>query len=225
MGVRAEPGGVVRRPESWPWIFPMCAALRDDARAWCAGRSWLWRAPLLVYLFWAGVRHIRDPLYQSLFGGITLGVHELGHLVFGLAGSWPGVAGGSLAQVAAPAAAAWILGRQRDYFGVAVAGAWFAFSLFGVATYAGDARAQELPLVALGPDPVHDWNWMLGRLGLLSADHTLAFLMRAGAVLVWIAAIALGGWLLWVMAESSKSKGVSAGTASSHPDFKVERRT
>ncbi len=32
------------------------ATLRDDATAWCSGRSWIWRAALLVYLAWAGVR-------------------------------------------------------------------------------------------------------------------------------------------------------------------------
>ena len=155
-----------------------------------------------MYLGWAGVRHLSDPLFQSLFGGITLGVHELGHLLLGPFGAWPGIAGGSLAQIAAPAAAAWILGRQRDYFGVAVGAAWLAFSLFGLAAYVGDARARELPLVSLGPDPIHDWNWMLGRLGWLSADRALAGLLRAGATALWAASMSLGAWLLWAMARS-----------------------
>jgi len=178
--------------------------LRRDARAWCSGKSWIWRAPVLAYLGWAGVRHLRDPLYGSLFAGITLGVHELGHLILGPLGAWPGIAGGSLAQLAVPAAAVWILARQRDYFGIAVGMAWLAFSLFGLATYIGDARARELPLVALTPDPIHDWNWMLGRLGLLSADHALAFVCRAAAAVLWAAAMVLGGCLLWVMGTDRK---------------------
>jgi hypothetical protein len=159
-----------------------------------------------------GIRHLADPLYNSWFGGITLGIHELGHLIFGLLGQWPGVAGGSFAQVAAPIAAGAILYRQRDSFGMTVAGAWLAFSLWSLATYVGDARAQELPLLGLTPDPIHDWNWMLGRLGLLNWDKGLAFLTRVVAFFVWLGSIAVGGWLVWTMAgrPSSKLKGQSS---------------
>ena len=205
MGIRAEPappqGPAVARPGN-----AAIDRLRQDAREWCSGRSWIWRAPVLAYLGWAGLRHLRDPLYGSLFGGITLGLHELGHLILGPLGAWPGIAGGSLAQIAAPIAAAWILARQRDYFGIAVGMAWLAFSLFGLAAYVGDARAQELPLVSLGPDPIHDWNWMLGRLGLLSADHALAFLCRAAAAVIWAGAMVLGVWLLWVMGTDQRGR-------------------
>ncbi len=138
-----------------------------DARDWCAGRSWIWRAPLVLYFPWSGLRRLRDPLATDLFGGITLGIHELGHLVLARAGPWPSIAGGSVAQVAAPIAAGWMLARQRDWFGITVAAAWLSSSLFGLAAYVGDARTMELPLVGLFPDPVHDWNWMLSRLGIL----------------------------------------------------------
>ncbi len=203
MGVRAEPGAAAR-PAPPSRAAGAFRRLWRDAPAWCAGRVWIWRAPVLAYLGWAGVRHLADPLFQSLFGGITLGVHELGHLLLGPLGAWPGIAGGSLAQIAAPAAAAWILGRQRDYFGVAVCAAWLAFSLFGLATYIGDARERALPLVSLGPDPIHDWSWMLGRLGLLSADRALALLARATAAVIWASAMLLGSWLLWLMARGER---------------------
>ncbi len=170
------------------------------AREWAVGRSWPWRAILLLYLAYVGVRHLSDPLYTSLFGGLTLGIHELGHLILRPLGDWPGVAGGSLAQLVAPIAAGAIFFRQRDYFAISVAGAWLAFSLWGLATYIGDARAQELPLLALGPDPIHDWNWMLAKLGLLDWDKGLAFLTRLIATLTWVGAMTFGGWLVWLMA-------------------------
>jgi hypothetical protein len=184
--------------------FPRLAALRDDAASWSAGRSWAWRAALLAYLAWVGVGHLRDPLYSSLFGGITLAVHELGHLLLSWAGQFLGVAGGSLAQVAAPAAAAWLLFRQRDYFGVAVAGAWESFSLWNLATYVGDARARELPLIGFVPDPIHDWNWLLSKLGILTWDRGLASLTWVSAFAVWAASLSLGAWLCWNMARTGK---------------------
>ena len=179
--------------------------MRDDAAAWCSGRSWVWRAVLLVYLAWVGVRHLRDPFYASLFGGITLGIHELGHVLFGFAGRFLGTVGGSIAQVAAPAAAAWLLWWQRDYFGIAVGGAWEAFSLWNLATYVGDARARELPLVGLTADPVHDWNWLLSTMGILGWDRALAGLTRLAAFFIWAASMAFGGWICWKMAVARRS--------------------
>ena len=85
---------------------------------------------------------------------------------------------------------------QRDWFGVSVALAWLSFSLFNLATYVGDARDQYLPLLGFSEEPIHDWNYLLGKLGLLEADHALAFLMRVLAFACWVAALAFGGWIL-----------------------------
>ena len=42
----------------------------------------------------------------------------------------------------------WIFQRQEDYFAHSVAACWLGTSLFNMATYIGDARAQVLPLVS-----------------------------------------------------------------------------
>jgi hypothetical protein len=177
------------------------AALVEDARDWCRGRSWIWRAPLVLAFAWAEWRRLRDPLYADWFAGITLGIHELGHLALFWAGSFLSISGGSLFQVAAPIAAGWILARQRDWFGITVAGAWLASSLHGLAAYVGDARARELPLVGLFPDPVHDWEWILGRLGILTWDRGLAAILRFFSAGIGIAAVAGGAWLCLEMAR------------------------
>lgn len=128
-------------------------------------------------------------------------MHELGHVLLSWAGPFLATAGGSFAQVVVPAAAALLFLRQRDYFGVAVAGAWLAFSLWNLATYVGDARAQELPLLGLGPDPMHDWHWLLERLGILSWDRALAGAVRGTALALWGGSMALGVWLCLTMAR------------------------
>lgn len=171
-------------------------AIRDDAREWARGRNPYWRLPILLYLAYGGMRHLGDPYHSTIFGGITFGIHELGHVLFSWAGEFLAIAGGSLCQIGAPIAAGAALLKQRDWFGVVVALAWLAFSLFDMATYVGDARSQELPLLGLTDDPEHDWAYLLGALHLLEADHALAFLVRALAFASWAAAIASGGWLL-----------------------------
>jgi hypothetical protein len=172
----------------------------EAAAEWCRGKNWIIRAPLVLYLALAFIRHLRDPLYGSLlFGGITLGVHELGHVIFGFLGQFISILMGSGTQVLVPLVVIFIFFRQEDYFGMAVGGAWLSFSLFNLATYIGDARLMELPLVGLGPDPMHDWHYLLTRLGLIDHDRGLAFLTRAAAFTVGAASLAFAGWLLWKM--------------------------
>ncbi len=175
-----------------------------DAQAWAGeGRAWPLRALLLAVLAWFGWRHLSDPEYGSLFSGITLGVHELGHVVFSPLGHWMGVAGGSLTQVLAPLAVAYGFLRQRDYFAIAVAGAWESMSLSNLATYVADARAEELPLVSpFSGDPEHDWNFLLGSVRMLPYDTRLAAWVRIAAFLLLAGSLYFGVKLCVRMARS-----------------------
>ncbi len=172
----------------------------EGARAWARGRNPWIRLPLLAWFGYILVRHLGDPDYESLFGGLNLVIHEAGHLVFGWFGEFPGVAGGTILQLSAPLIAALVFWRQRDRFAVAVAACWLSTNLFNVARYAGDARVQELPLVSpTSGDPIHDWHYMLGRLGLLTWDTAIAGALRRLAVVTMLAGLAAGAWLLWQM--------------------------
>lgn len=168
--------------------------------AWTRGRLWYSRLPLLLWLGNILRRHLRDPEYASLFAGLNLGIHELGHYVFAPLGEFMSFAGGSLLQCLAPVAAAWIFWRQEDYFGISVAWCWLGINFFEVARYAGDARAKLLPLVSPSSgDPIHDWNYLLGTLGLLRQDQTIARLFRASATCCMLIGVGTGAWLLWKM--------------------------
>ena len=173
---------------------------------WSQGKSWIWRAPILLYLGYTGARHTVDPYYGSIFSGITFGIHELGHVAFSFLGEFAMIAGGSFCQLAAPLAAAIIFLRQRDYFGIAVTGGWLSLSLYNLAVYIGDARAQQLPLLGLTDDPMHDWYYLLSKMGLLALDTKIAFLTRGVALLVLLASLALGAWLCFMMARKSDAR-------------------
>jgi hypothetical protein len=53
--------------------------LQHNAAEWCAGGSWLVRAPVLAWLGYVGVRQVADRSYTSLFGALNLALHEGGH--------------------------------------------------------------------------------------------------------------------------------------------------
>ncbi|MEO0650738.1 MAG: zinc ribbon domain-containing protein [Planctomycetota bacterium] len=178
-----------------------------EVRAWCRQAGWLPRLPLWLAVAYLTVRHLADAQYTSVFGAINFGIHELGHVVFAPFGQFLEAAGGTLLQLAAPTAAAVVFLRQRDWFAVTVALAWLGTNGFGIAVYVADARAQALPLLGLGAgEPIHDWNYLLGRLGLLRSDQALAALCRAAGAASMLAAVVGGAWMLVEMARGARRR-------------------
>ncbi|MDQ8154939.1 MAG: hypothetical protein P3B98_09755 [Gemmatimonadota bacterium] len=184
---------------------PRFAHWRDDARDWCTGRAWPWRAAVALLLAWQAGRAFRDAEAFHVFRGITFGAHEFGHLFFALSGSeWLTVAGGSLTQFLVPIGAMAVMRYYRDWFGVAACGMWLASSFADLAPYIADARAMELDLVSFTEDGAgHDWNYLLGKAGLLFQDQAIARLDRFVGFLVLVASIARAAWLLRQMHRSS----------------------
>jgi hypothetical protein len=157
---------------------------------------------LLVVLAREWLNSLSDPLYSSWFSALTLGLHELGHLLFQPFGEWMMVAGGSITQVSAPIIAAVLFFRQPDFFAIAVCGGWLSSSLFGMATYMSDASTLEFDVVTVGggePLTPNDWRYMLESVGLLLWDQRLANGVRLVASLVMLASLVFGSWLLLKM--------------------------
>lgn len=164
-------------------------------------KTWV-RIPILLLLAWILHRHLTDPAYASIFAGINLGIHEMGHAAF----SWLGsriltTAGGTIFEVGVPlAAGAYLLVKQRDPFGALVCVFWMGTALVGAGLYAADARAQALPLVSpFGPVDVdsHDWTVMLLRVGRISQDQEIGAALRAAGIMSMAAAWAGGVWTTW----------------------------
>jgi hypothetical protein len=183
---------------------PRIREFLDEAAEWARGKMWIPRALLLAYLVYAVLRFLRDPFSSTIFSGITLAFHEMGHLLFSFAGHFIGSLMGSGLQVLIPIIVVIVFYRQADFFGMAVGGFWLSFALFELALYVGDARAMELPLVGFTDDPEHDWHYLLSTTGLLALDTTLAFLMRVAATVIAAASLWFGCWLLLIMARKPR---------------------
>lgn len=178
----------VGRPPGWlDWVD---AGLRDP--------HWAPRAALVGILGWFFLRHLTDPAYRGIYGGLNLVVHEAGHALF----SWSGstvltIAGGTVLEVAVPLLVGVLFWRQRDPFAVTVAGFWLATVALDVSVYVGDARSQLLPLVTVGSGPpVHDWGYLLGEFDLLRLDTALARVLRRLGLVFMAASLGAGGWVV-----------------------------
>ena len=131
---------------------------------------------------------------------VNLVFHEAGHMAFGFFGDFLGVLGGSLMQVLVPSIATghFLLYGQR-WSGM-VTLFWVSQSLFNVSVYVKDARAQALPLLG-GDGVIHDWNWLLGRFGLLSLDQAIGGVFYAMGLLAL--AVSILGGLYYSLSEQA----------------------
>lgn len=134
------------------------------------------RVLLTALLVWYGVLNVIDPSRGLFMDNVNLIVHEAGHVLFRPFGEFLYFLGGSLTQVIVPLAFVVYFWRSNQRFAACVAAFWTATSLFHLSVYVGDARSMELPLLG-GESVTHDWNWILDRLNLLSADWFLAKLV------------------------------------------------
>ena len=168
-------------------------------------KVWWYRIPLLIPLAWIFYRYLADSEYVSVFAGINLAIHEGGHLFLMWFGSdFLMVAGGTLLQCLCPIVTGIMFYRQRDFFAIGVAGFWLGTNFAHIAPYAADARAQLLPLVSPFPGaPGHDWNYLLGTLGLLDQDRIIGDAFHVAGILTMGAGLLGAVWVLRVMARVS----------------------
>lgn len=157
-----------------------------------------WRLVLLLLVADQARRPFQE-IGRGLFGGITFGAHEFGHLVFALFGhEFLTIAGGSLMQLLVPIGAGALMWRARDGVGIAITGLWLAAAIWDLSWYVGDARALQLPLVSMGGEgDDHDWSYLLRTFDLLRRDVVIAAQLRRVGMVVWVAALVGGLLACW----------------------------
>jgi hypothetical protein len=192
-------------------IMGFLISLKEEAIGWCQGKNWMLRLPFLLWFLYVLTRHLSDPMYSSILGPLNLGIHELGHVIFGFLGQFLAIAGGTIFQLFVPIFAVFNFYRQNDFFSMALSFGWLSTSLFSVATYAADARALALPLVTpfgAGESVVHDWEYLLSAMNILEYDAIVGGIFRTLAVISMLVCFTAGAWLLWQMILS---KGRDSG--------------
>jgi hypothetical protein len=149
-----------------------------------------------------GIPCLLRPESGRLLDAVNLAIHETGHLVFGPFGEFLGFLGGTLFQLAMPAAFVVYFWRRADRHAASVALWWVAQNCWNVSVYVRDARAQVLPLVGGGE---HDWAYLLGRLGWLRYDQAIALDIRLLGAAIYAYAIVAGLRSAWRISAPDES--------------------
>ena len=140
------------------------------------------KTALIVAIFAWGLKLFFVPVEQAgnnILHYVNLPFHEAGHIFFSLFGEFLTVLGGSLLQLIMPMICVVVLLlKTRDPFGASVALWWFGENFIDMAPYINDARSLELMLLGgvTGKEKpgFHDWENILGTLGILPYDHIIA---------------------------------------------------
>ena len=162
---------------------------------------------ILVYIGffiwgWAYIfsNHYSGELNNAFMHNINLVFHEAGHVVFRLFGRFMTILGGSLLQLLVPVIFMVAFIRKRDTFAASIMLWWLSQSMMDLVAYIDDAQRMEMWLLGgvQGKDMpgIHDWNNILGQLGMLGHAHGLAVATSVMANILMIAAFFWGGVLL-----------------------------
>ena len=185
-------------PEALTDRLPVLQTLESD---WDPIPRWVllaWLGFYLLFLYQAA----RGTGFLLLMDGVFVPIHEGGHLLFRFFGEFLNIAGGTLLQLGVPVALAIYFLFQRQAQGVAFCMFFFFEQFLPIATYMADARAQDLPLLTIGDGDyvIHDWNYLLSKVGLLQHDIQIAATVR---FVGWSGMLCVAGWLIWRGLNSS----------------------
>jgi|SRR5690606_9718679 len=124
----------------------------------------------------------------SFIDNADLVIHEAGHLFFSLFGKFIYTLGGTLMQILLPSLIAWFFFSKYYRTGVQFGLLWLGQNFLNIGVYARDAREQILPLLG-GNRVYHDWNYMLGEIGILHLDDVVGYAFLIIGIIIFIVSV------------------------------------
>lgn len=178
--------------------FPALEVLKED---WKPVPRWALASWLGFYALF--LLHVTTADDQPIVDLVWLVIHEGGHLVFSPLGTFLGILGGTILQLAVPLGFAFYFALQRHLAATALCLFFFFENFLGISVYMADAHKMELPLVSTGGgEPIHDWYYLFSSLHLLHRDTRIA---SGVSFLGWAGMLATVGWLGWRGRRSSSA--------------------
>lgn len=148
---------------------------KDELKHWLPSIIML---PVMIY--W-----IVNRGQYGIIDNADLVIHEGGHLIFYIFGSFIYTLGGTLMQMLLPSLIAYYFFINQYKTGFQCALLWLGQNLINISVYAADARAHKLQLIG-GNKVYHDWTYLLGKTGILEFDQEVGYLFFGAAILIFI---------------------------------------
>lgn len=181
----------------------MIKQLRTELESYIENKTWYWYIPAWLFGLYLFMQILEFKLGEpagfiiSIPQAFDFFLHEMAHLFFGFLPHVLVAAAGSFAELFLGLALIVVAFYTRSYFASLFCVLWFMLATQSVTDYIADARSQSLPLVSFGgSDPIHDWNFILEKLGLLEYDTLIAGLLSGFGIICGIIALIFSGWLI-----------------------------
>jgi hypothetical protein len=132
-------------------------------------------------------------------------MHEAGHIVFAIFGTFMGVLGGSLMQVLLPLVGALsMLLRKRATIAAAVCVWCSGVGFVDVAPYIYDAQSPKLMLTsgATGRDSFHDWRFLLDAFDWVRFSKPFGMLAYWIGIAIMLLALSWGAYIMHLQAKN-----------------------
>lgn len=130
-----------------------------------------------TYFFWAAAH----PSSWRFIDNVNFVIHEAGHIVFLPFGEFLSLAGGTLLQLIVPTIFVLYFFFREETYSASLLLFWLGESLLNVSVYAVDAQTMYIELVV---GEIHDWNYLLGHLGLLDSAFVVGKTFHVIAVII-----------------------------------------
>lgn len=138
--------------------------------------------PIMVWLLF------NNGNFIPLLDHFTLLIHEGGHGIFGIFGSFIYTLGGSLMQILIGLLFIYYFYSNNKKIGIQISLVYLGENLLNISKYAADAQAQKLPLLG-GNKVYHDWTFLLNKMNILEYDQTVGYFFVGLAIFSFIIAM------------------------------------
>ncbi len=126
---------------------------------------------------------------------INLPFHEFGHIMFMPFNDTIQFMGGTISQLMWPIILTGYFIFRKEWLSSSFCLFWFGENFLNISKYVADASLMSLPLVGGG---IHDWNYLLGKWGILRLAQTIANILFIAGIIIMTAS------LLWAFLAKPK---------------------
>lgn len=191
---------------------------------YATGKTWYWYLPLWFFglyiffeLFQFDMATQQMPIVLLVPYSFNFLLHEISHIVTAFLPAVLTASAGSISEILLGIGLVVMALWQRSYIAFLFCALWFALSCQSAGQYMADALPQQIPLVSLGgalsgQDPVHDWHFVFGQLGLLPISGAIGLMVRIVGMILAAAALIFTAWVIYEMAATSDKTSTPAET-------------